>query len=73
MDGNVLLKTYQRPEMVLALDEIAQLFPDIADKNLKDRLYYFTKTSRLKRLRQGIYAKLGYNPLELGNKIYKPA
>jgi hypothetical protein len=58
---------------VLTLDEIAQLSPEIAYKSLKDRLYYFTKTSRLKRLRQGIYAKPGYNPLELGNKIYKPA
>ena len=73
MDGNMLLKIYQRPETVLTLDEIAQLSPDIAYKSLKDRLYYFTKTSRLKRLRQGIYAKPDYNPLELGNKIYKPA
>jgi hypothetical protein len=73
MNDNMLLKIYQRPETVLTLDEIAQLSPDIAYKRLKDRLYYFTKTSRLKRLRQGIYAKPGYNPLELGNKIYKPA
>jgi len=73
MNDNMLLKIYQRPETVLTLDEIAQLSPDIAYKSLKDRLYYFTKTSRLKRLRQGIYAKPGYNPLELGNKIFKPA
>ena len=73
MDGDVLLKIYQRPETVLTLDELAQLSPDIAYKSLKDRLYYFTKTGRLIRLRQGIYAKPGFNPLELANKIYKPA
>lgn len=73
MDNNMLLKIYQRPETVLTMDEIAQLSPEIAYKSLKDRLSYFTKTGRLKRVRQGVYAKPGYNPLELGNKIYKPA
>jgi len=73
MDGDMLLKIYQRPETVLTLDEIAQLSPEIAYKHLKDQLYYFTKTGRLKRLRPGVYAKPDYNPLELANKIYKPA
>ena len=73
MDGNMLLKIYQRPETVLTMDEIAQLSPEIAYKSLKDRLSYFTKTGRLKRLRPGIYAKPDYNPLELANKVYKPA
>jgi hypothetical protein len=69
----MLLKIYQRPETILTIGEIAQLSPDIAYKNLKDRLFYFAKTGRLKRLRSGIYAKPDYNPLELANKIYKPA
>jgi hypothetical protein len=69
----MLLKIYQRPETVLTIDEIAQLSPDVAYKNLKDRLFYFTKTGRLIRLRPGIYAKPGYDPLELANKVYKPA
>jgi hypothetical protein len=73
MNANLLLKIYQQPETVLTLDEIAQLSPDITCQSLQDRLYYFTKTGRLKRPRQGVYAKPSYNPLELGNKIYKPA
>jgi predicted transcriptional regulator of viral defense system len=73
MDSDMLLKIYQRPETVLTLDEISQLSPDIAYNNLKERLSYFTKTGRLQRLQRGIYAKPGYNPLELGNKVYKPA
>jgi predicted transcriptional regulator of viral defense system len=73
MDDDMLFNIYQRPDTVMTFDEIAQLFPDISYKSLKDRLFYFTKTGRLKRLRRGIYAKAGYNPLELGNKLYKPA
>ncbi len=69
----MLLSIYRRPETVLTIDEIAQLSPDIAYKSLKDRLSYFTKTGRLKRLRSGIYAKPDYNPLELANKVYRPA
>ena len=73
MDNDILLKIYQQPSTVLTVDEIALLSPGIAYKSVKERLAYFTKTGRLKRLRQGIYAKPKYNPLELGNKIYKPA
>lgn len=69
----MLLEIYQRPETVLAIDEIAQLFPEITYKRLKDRLFYFAKIGRLKRLSPGIYAKPDYNPLELANKVYKPA
>lgn len=73
MNDNVLLQIYRRPETVLTIAEIAQLYPAVSYKRLKDRLSYFTKTGRLKRLRPGIYAKTEYNPLELANKVYKPA
>jgi predicted transcriptional regulator of viral defense system len=73
MDDNMLLRIYSRPETVLTIDEIAQLSPNISYESLKDRLSYFTKTGKIKRLHQGIYAKLDYNPLELANKVYKPA
>lgn len=55
------------------MDEISQIFPDITYKKLKDRLYYFTKVDKLKRLKTGIYAKKDYNPMELANKLYKPS
>ncbi len=71
--GDVILKLYGRPETVFTLDEISQLFPDIAYESLRDRLYYFTKVGKLKRPHQGIYAKADYNPLELANKLYKPS
>jgi predicted transcriptional regulator of viral defense system len=73
MVDDMLLTIYQRPETVLTMGEIAQLFPAISYKRLKDRLSHFAKTGRLSRLRPGIYAKPDYNPLELANKVYKPA
>lgn len=73
MDNNVILKLYSRPETVFTLNEVSQLFPEIAYESLRDRLYYFAKVGKLKRLHQSIYAKADYNPYELANKLYKPS
>src|SRR3989338_5802386 len=73
MDNDFILQLYSRPESVFTIDEISQLIPDISYKSLRDRLYYFTKIGKLKRLHHGIYAKKEYNPFELANKVYKPS
>lgn len=73
MDNDLLLTIYQQPGTVFTVDEISQLFPGITYKQLKDRLYYFTKAGKLKRLKQGIYSKIEYNPMEFANKLYKPS
>lgn len=73
MDKDLILKLYSRPETVFTMDEISQLFPDISYESLRDRLYYFTKAGKLKRLHRGIYAKKDYNILEFANKLYKPS
>lgn len=73
MDSDIILKLYSKAETVFTLDEISQNFPEIPYKNLKDRLYYFTKVGKLQRPRHGIYAKAKYNPMELANKLYKPS
>jgi hypothetical protein len=73
MEKDLILQIYSRPQTVFATSEIAQLFPGIPYKSLRDRLYYFTKAGKLLRLHQGIYGKKDYNPLELANKIYKPS
>lgn len=73
MKENIILQLYSRPESVFTVDEISQLFPDISYESIRDRLYYFTRVGKLKRLHQGIYAKVNYNPLELANKLYKPS
>ncbi len=73
MDNSVILKLYSRPETVFTLNEISQLFPDIAYESLRDRLYYFTKVGKLERLHRNVYAKADYNPYELVGKLYKPS
>lgn len=73
MDNDLILQLYSRAETVFTLDEISQLFPNVSYESLRDRLYYFTKTGKLKRLHSGIYAKKEYDPLEFANKIYKPS
>lgn len=73
MNNDLILQLYSRPETVFTMDELAQLFPRISYESLRDRLYYFSKEGKLKRLRQGVYAKRDYNLFELANKIYKPS
>ena len=73
MDKDFVLRLYSRPETVFTVDAVAQLFPGVSGESLRDRLYYFTKAGKILRLRQGIYAKEGYNRLELANKIYTPS
>lgn len=73
MNNNIILKLYSRPQTVFTLSEISQLFPEIAYESIRDRLYYFAKVGKLKRLHRSIYTKVDYNPFELANKLYKPS
>ena len=73
MEDDLLLQLYSQPQTVFTIDEIAQFFPNIDYKKLKDRLYYFTKVGKLERLYRGVYAKKVYNAYELANKIYIPS
>lgn len=73
MDTDFILRLYSLPETVFTVNEIALLFPHFSTENLRNKLYYFSKTGKLKRLHMGMYAKEGYNRLELVNKLYKPS
>lgn len=73
MREDLILNLYSQPQTVFTLDEISLLFPQIPYENLRSRIRYFTNAGKLKRLRQGLYAKNKYNLLEVANKIYKPS
>lgn len=73
MNDNLIFQLYSRPETVFTVSEIAQLSPQISYESLRDRLYYFAKVGKLVRVKQGIYAKKGFNFFELVNKIYTPS
>src|SRR3990167_1553828 len=73
MTNSFIVTLYSRPDSVFTVDTISQIFPDISQKGLLDRLYYFAKVGKLQRLRKGIYAKNDYNTFELANKVYTPS
>ena len=73
MNNDVILTLYSHPQTVFTMDEISLLFPQIPYQNLRSRIRYFTNAGKLKRVRQGVYAKIEYNPFELANKLYKPS
>jgi len=73
MEKDLVLSLYQKPQTVFSLKEIGMLYPAIPYNNLKRRLAYYTKTGKLKKLRKNVYSKVGYNPLEIPQKIYLPS
>jgi hypothetical protein len=74
-----ILEIYKDPRTVFGVSDVAMLFPGAAgaaggeNKYLSDRLRYYVQTGRLLNPRKGIYAKPGYNPLELENILYTPS
>lgn len=73
IDQNFILSLYAQHDTVFTVNRISQLFPDISQKSILDRLHYFTKTGKLQRVRHGIYAKHPYEHYELVNKLYTPS
>lgn len=73
MDKDFILTLYSKPQTVFTLDEISLYFPDTPYVDLRSKVRYFANVGKLKRLRQGVYAKIEYNPFELANKLYKPS
>jgi len=71
--GDFILSLYKDRRSVFRLSDVAMLFPDVAPKNLSDRMGYYIETGRLRSPRKGIYVKPGYNPLELANVLYTPS
>jgi len=72
-DKDFVLSLYQSRNTVFTVNEIALLLGDLNRDNLKARIHYYVKTGKLLSLRKGVYAKRGYNPLELAVRIYTPS
>lgn len=73
MNNDFIVQLYSRPETIFTVSQVALLFPQFSYESLRDRLYYFTKVGKLKRLHQGVYAKEPYNSFEFANKLYTPS
>ncbi len=71
--NNFILEIYKDKRTVFTLPDIAMLFPGENIKYLSDRVGYYVQTKKLLNPRRGIYAKSGYNYLELANILYTPS
>jgi len=71
--NNFILEIYKDKRTVFTLPDIAMLFPGENTKYLSDRVGYYVQTKKLLNPRKGIYAKSGYNSLELANILFKPS
>lgn len=56
-----ILEIYKRPQTIFTFKEIFLLFPQYPYKKLKNKVSYFARTGKLKRIRKGIYAKDNIN------------
>lgn len=70
---NFILDIYKDKRTVFRLPDISMLFPEEENKYLSNRMGYYVQTGRLLNPRKGIYAKPGYNPLEMANLLYTPS
>ena len=72
MSKDFILTLYSRPETVFTMRELSLLFPHISYDNIKSKAHYFVTKMKLMRVRNGIYTKESYNPLEL-SRVYLPS
>jgi len=68
-----IFKIYSLPQTIFTLKEFSLIFPEAIYKNLKSQVSYFVRKGKIIRVRKGVYAKEGYNVLELANKTYTPS
>jgi len=73
MDKDIIFELYRKESTVFTLKEITLLFPNLSYKTILNKLVYAIKTSRLKKIRKGVYVKNDFNFLELANKLYTPS
>ena len=70
---DLLLEIYKRSETVFTVSMLEQLAGGVSGNRLRDRLRYYVRVGKLLRAVQGVYVKPGFEPLELGNKLYTPS
>jgi hypothetical protein len=73
MGSDFIIQLYKDQRTVFSLQEISMLVDESDFSKLKQRINYFVRTRKIKRLRKGIYAKENYRKEELACKIYTPS
>ena len=71
-NADIIFEIYNDKRTVFTLSDIAMLIGEDNFNSLNQKLNYYVKTGKLLRPRKGIYAKFGYNSLELACLLYTP-
>ncbi len=72
-ERDILFSVYNNNKTVFRLNDIAMLIGETNFESLNKRLNYYVQKSKLLNPRKGIYAKYGYNMLELAGLLYTPS
>lgn len=71
---NLITKLYQFPKTVLTIKDLALIWQEKNQNNLKAKIAYYVKQGALKRITRGVFAKdENYNPRELATSLYFPS
>jgi predicted transcriptional regulator of viral defense system len=71
---NLIAKLYQSPKTILTSKDLALIWGEANQNNLKAKIAYYVKQDALIRLTRGVFAKdKNYNPKELATSIYTPS
>jgi len=71
---NLIIKLYQSPKTILTTKDLALIWEETKQNNLKAKIAYYVKRGVLIRLTRGVFARdKNYNPKELATSIYTPS
>ena len=71
---NLIAKLYQTSKTILTNKDIALIWQENNQNNLKAKISYYVKRGALIRITRGVFAKnKNYNPKELATSIYTPS
>lgn len=70
---NLIAKLYQSPKTILTNKDLALIWQETNQNNLKSKIAYYVKQGALTRLTRGVFAKdKNYNLKELATSVYTP-
>lgn len=71
---SLIAKLYQSPKTILTNKDLALIWRETNQNNLKAKIAYYVKQGALIRLTRGVFARdKNYNPKELATSIYTPS
>lgn len=71
---SLIAKLYQSSKTILTNKDLALIWEETNQNNLKAKIAYYVKQGALIRLTRGVFAKdKNYNPKELATSIYTPS